>query len=556
MTTLFLVCTGLSFIYALTCFSTSGDVVFISFILCLLFTLAFAASVFRFYKKPSRKTLGLFRKLLEYVPFVLFAAFIARRAGGNEPGFALDLVSALLWTTLTITGMILQYRLSDKRVERFFPELEEAHQEKKSLAIQALEWVDALLQAACLVLLINLFFFQLYAIPSESMVPEFMVKDRVFVVKTPSGPKFPLTEVGIPRMRDYERGDIVVFNNPHYNDTREARIRSFASQLVYMLSFTAININRDESGALKADPLVKRVVGVPGEQLMMVDGILYANRHDGNGFFPVEDDLRWAAWDIAALPRSQLPLVQNVPLSREAFDLLLSVESIRSALDEQQALSDLKALADRFERIKGSRDTIGFDPSLVPEDKREIVALFQANDQITRLLLTTNGGAAWFRTFLTGWTDNGEPANLYEQRSRQCNLLLKLAFAKLVVRNAELMTTNTTAVDFTRDTIRRALLSEADTYRFFMAVHDQRNMPVFPENGAIPDNAFMLMGDNRLNSLDMRHSYAIKLVPVDRTDTLSFMYYSNLSPRYVSVDRILGTASFRFWPISRFGIPR
>ena len=32
-------------------------------------------------------------------------------------------------------------------------------------------------QAACLVLLIQLFFFQLYVIPSESMVPEFMVKD-------------------------------------------------------------------------------------------------------------------------------------------------------------------------------------------------------------------------------------------------------------------------------------------------------------------------------------------------------------------------------------------
>ena len=28
------------------------------------------------------------------------------------------------------------------------------------------------------------------------------------------------------------------------------------------------------------------------------------------------------------------------------------------------------------------RDTVGYDASLVPEEKREIVALFQANDQI------------------------------------------------------------------------------------------------------------------------------------------------------------------------------
>ena len=50
------------------------------------------------------------------------------------------------------------------------------------------------------------------------MVPEFMIGDRVVVIKTPSGPKFPLSEVGIPRMRSYSRGDIVIFSNPHRNN--------------------------------------------------------------------------------------------------------------------------------------------------------------------------------------------------------------------------------------------------------------------------------------------------------------------------------------------------
>ncbi len=556
MTTLFLLCTGFSLLFTAACFSFSGGITLAAFLLSAVFTLVFMYSLVRFWRNPVHRTLSVFRKLLEYLPFVLFAAFIIRRAGSTEPGFLLDLVSALLWTALTVTGLILQFRLSDKRVSRYFPGIEETSPGKKNILVHTLEWGDALVQAACLVLLINLFFFQLYAIPSESMVPEFMVKDRVLVVKTPSGPKFPLTRVGIPRMRDYDRGDIVVFNNPHYNDTREGRIRSFASQLVYMLTFTAVNINRDESGALKADPLVKRVVGIPGEKLMMVDGVLYRDRQDGAGFVPVPDEAEWAAWDIASLPRSDLSLVQNVPLSRQAYDLLLSVESIRAELDVPKAHDELVALADRFETLKGSRDTVGFDPSLVPEEKRELVALFQANDQISRILLTTNGGAAWFRTFLTGWADTGTPDTLYAQRSRNCNILMKLAFGKLVVRNAELMTANATAEDFTRDPVRRTLLSEADNYRFFMAVHDQRNMSVFPEAGVIPQDSYMLMGDNRFNSLDMRHSYSIRLAPVDPEDPLSFMYYSNLSPQTVPVDRILGTASFRFWPITRIGVPR
>lgn len=323
-----------------------------------------------------------------------------------------------------------------------------------------------------------------------------------------------------------------------------------------MLSFTAININRDETGALKADPLVKRVVGVPGEKLMMVDGVLYSDRRDGSGFVPVEDDRRWAAWDIAALPRSELAYVQTVPLPRESYDLLVSLESIRTGLDTGKARETLVDIANRFEDIKPSRDTVGYDSALIPGKKRELVTLFQSNDQIARILLTTNGGAAWFRAFLTDWSGGEEPDNLYDVQLRNTNILLKLAFGKLIVRNAELMTSNATAADFSNDPIRRALLSEADTYRFFMAIHDQRNMPVFPEDGVIPGGSYLLMGDNRFNSLDMRHSYVSQLVPVDRTDPLSFMYYSNLKPRLVSNERIQGTATFRFWPLSRIGIPR
>jgi len=139
----------------------------------------------------------------EYLSFVLFAAFIIRRAGVDETTFLLDLLSVIAWLLVAGSSIFILFRLSDKRVEKSMPSIKHAVAVKKGFGTQILEWVDALLQAACLVLLIQYFVFQLYAIPSESMVPEFMIGDRVVVLKTPSGPKFPLTDVGVPRMRTY-----------------------------------------------------------------------------------------------------------------------------------------------------------------------------------------------------------------------------------------------------------------------------------------------------------------------------------------------------------------
>ncbi|ULQ59702.1 S26 family signal peptidase [Brucepastera parasyntrophica] len=556
MTIIMYLCTGFSLVFSFLSFVPAFNAAAWAFPLTLIYSLVCFAAAFRLQQKPDRQRLFLFRKLLEYLPFVLFAGFIIRRATELECPFILDLFTVIVWLIVCVLSFFISFKLSDKRVTRIYPKMPAPPAGKKPIHIHLLEWVDALLQAACFVLIFQQFILQLYAIPSESMVPEFMVGDRVAVIKTPSGPKFPLSDVGIPRMRSYGRGDIVVFSNPHYNDTKEARVLSFTHQLVYMLTFTTVNINRDEFGRVKADPLVKRITGIPGEKLMLVDGVLYSRRQGGE-FVPVSEDAVWAMWDINSLPRSDRMLVQHLPMSKENFALLESVESKRSDIDLDSAAAEARGLVERFASLKISPDTIYSTPELFSEQQRELVYMFQSNDSITKTLLTTNGGYNWFRDFMTAWINVPPRKNLFDEQSFHIDLLLKLCMGKLIVRNAELLAANSTIEQFATDGIRRSLLAEADTYRFYMAWHDQRNFGEFPagENDYIPENCFFMMGDNRFNSLDMRHSYTPRLTPIDSEDPYSFVYSSILAPKYVHADKILGTAFFRFWPLSRAGVP-
>ena len=196
----------------------------------------FFAGYSHLFGKEDRRFINVFRELLQYEPYVLLIAFVFRRAGEKGTFFAVDLIQVVLWCVTSCLCLYILHFINPKRISKIdetWNEYISAHtitkkRGLKRIGAEILSWIDALLQAVFMVLLLNVFIVQLYEIPSESMVPEFLIRDRVVVFKTASGPKFPLSKVGIPYIRNYKRGDIVVFRNPHYSEDRNLPFRRSA----------------------------------------------------------------------------------------------------------------------------------------------------------------------------------------------------------------------------------------------------------------------------------------------------------------------------------------
>ena len=111
-----------------------------------------------------------------------------------------------------------------------------------------------------------------------------------------------------------------------------------------------------------------------------------------------------------------------------------------------------------------------------------------------------------------------------------------------------------------QDTQVLELYEDAELLHWYIqGLLDERNMPLFPANDNagnpqyIPDNCYFMMGDNRFNSLDLRHSYEQKEKALTSDDPLSVTYYSMMEPQYINKKYIIGKPVFRFWPLGRFG---
>lgn len=196
------------------------------------------------------------------------------------------------------------------------------------------EWIDAAAFAVVAATLIRTFIFEAYTIPTPSMEKTLLVNDFLFVSKFAYGPRLPNTPIAMPFMhhtipvantKSYvewikipytrwfespvKRNDAVVFNFP-VNDTL-INDEQYGSQTTY---YEAIRQSMQEAkvGYTKAremiwdqygdriivrpvdkrENFIKRCVGIAGDSLKIVNGILYVNGTKAEEF-PQQERMHW-----------------------------------------------------------------------------------------------------------------------------------------------------------------------------------------------------------------------------------------------------------------------
>jgi signal peptidase I len=537
-------------------------------ILASVLSIAFTAtlvyfSYVRLLRPLNANYVRLVRELSEYLPFVMLVSFILRRAGKFGTTYFYDVITVLLWIILTVSSFIISYYfLSDKRIKRLTESwnvkyiVQKKYKGYKRILFEVFSWIDALIQSVFTVLLVQIFILQLYEIPSESMVPTFLVKDRVLVSKIDAGPKFPLTDVGLPTFTKYKRGDIVVLRNPHYSIDRQSEVKSVVSQLVYMFTIMTVNLNKDDNGELKADPLVKRIVGESGEQLVMQDGILYARTKDDVQFKPVTTENNYAAWNISDLDKNTLDKVRITPLSKDEYKSMIDFEEFRRNYNLIEARNDVIQILNSLKQYLNKTYTSDFTiPSLYEFD------LFKNVQSLSGEIITKKNGYEWFVSFLNSWiSEIDTEKDIYSEANYKINVMSKVVLGKLVLKYANYIRNEVPYSSWVNDEELLDLYSQAEEINWYIQLINQRNMGIFPKNDEygnpqyIPENCFFMMGDNRFNSLDLRHSYSEKLIELTTYDKNSVQYYSNVEPQYINKKYLLGKPLFRFWPTSRVGL--
>ena len=553
---------GAAALFTLLLINFSLDISILAFPLALIFSaILFYLSYFKIFKETNGSKAMAVLKLTQHLPYFLLLCFILRRAGKNGTSAFYDLITVLLWLLIFVTSLILSNLMGEKKIKKLTegwtvkPEFKKPKGAAR-LAFEIVDWADALVWAIFTVMLFQIFVFQLYEIPSESMVPTFLIKDRVIVSKFDCGPKFPLTNIGLPDFRHYKRGQTIVLRNPHYSLDRKSEVKTVTSQLLYMLTFMTVNINRDEDGELKADPLVKRICGEPGEQLVMQDGQLYA-RKNGQDFKPVEIDNKFATWNLNALQQNIKKKVESFPLSASEYEDMLDFEEYRRNYDLNVAKFRAQEIVRSLSNYAASSSKAGdfTAPSLFE------YMLFSQVNTIALDLISKAGGAKWFSDFMTSWIENKDKErDLYSESNFRLNVITKITFGNLVLRTIELSKNNVSASQWQNDAVFKENYELANKLNWYIqSLLDERNMPVFPANDAngnacyIPKNCYFMMGDNRFNSLDLRHSYDQKMKPLTDDDKLSIEYYSMMEPQYVNKRYIIGKPVYRFWPATRRG---
>ncbi|MBF0486335.1 MAG: signal peptidase I [Candidatus Omnitrophica bacterium] len=146
---------------------------------------------------------------------------LVKRGYIDEDG---DLLGKLFWPRehgISGQGLPLSDNKLHLEIDPRYKDCEDALKKilnKARLWSVAWEWIESILVAFVLAMIIRTFLFQPFSIPSGSMRMTLIEGDRLFVNKLDYGPMIPFTKYRIKGFGKPERGDVVVFKYPVTKD--------------------------------------------------------------------------------------------------------------------------------------------------------------------------------------------------------------------------------------------------------------------------------------------------------------------------------------------------
>ncbi len=154
------------------------------------------------------------------------------------------------------------------------------------------EWVGSILFAVVAATIVHTYVMQPFTIPTSSLEKSLLVGDFLFVSKFHYGARTPQTPIALPmvhdsipltNLRSYVNSvQLPYFRIPGFQEIKQNDI------VVFNWPTDTVRMFRDESGKHYYKPIdkktnyVKRAVGIPGDSLAIVDGVIYINNEELN----------------------------------------------------------------------------------------------------------------------------------------------------------------------------------------------------------------------------------------------------------------------------------
>ena len=236
------------------------------------------------------------------------------------------------------------------------------------------DWLLAILWAACVVLVINQYVFQNYQIPSESMVKTLRIGDMIFVDKFSFGPEVLPGVAKLPGVAQPRRGQIIVFENPTY--LSKGPVFTIVQQMVYMLTLTLVDIDRDQNGEQRVHYLIKRAVGFSGDRLKVEKGEVSIKPEGSSSWF-AEPEL---------MKQMGLPFEASRMVAESEYQ---AIESAGTASAYQEEGLPLPASVGSASMSSAYKDAFGYD-------MKRVSVLRDMNPSDNRV-------AAMARRYALGW---------------------------------------------------------------------------------------------------------------------------------------------------------